>query len=151
MVVDDGETVMVCVVAPVFQRYDANTPASSVIGVFGQAVVGPVMVTTGGAVIGIVDEPLLVQEPLVIVTPSVTLPLAFAENVIAFVFCPAVIVPPVMLQRYDDAPAGTEAWLPVDDAQAAAGALIVAVGALETVTVCESLPLQPPPLVTVTL
>ena len=126
-------------------------PASSENVAFAQTVVGPVMVTTGGALIGIVDEPLLVHEPLVIVTPRTTLPLALAENVIAFVFCPAVIVPPLMVQTYDEAPAVTEALLPVDDAQTAAGAVIVAVGDVVTVTTCESVPVQLLPSVTVTL
>ena len=38
---------MVCVVAPVFQRYDANTPASSVTGVPAHVAVGPVMFGVG--------------------------------------------------------------------------------------------------------
>jgi hypothetical protein len=88
---------------------------------------------------------------LVTVTPSVIVPLGFAENAIAFVFCPPVIVPPLIVQRYDEAPAATDAVLFVDDAHAAAGALIAVVGFDDTVTVCESVALQPFPSVTVTL
>ena len=48
VVVTDGESVMVCVVAPFDQRYEAKPgPASRVIGVPAQKVVGPVMLTIG--------------------------------------------------------------------------------------------------------
>jgi hypothetical protein len=57
VVVDDGVTVMVCVVAPVFQRYDANTPASSVTGEAAHVAVGPVIVGVGAGLTLIVALP----------------------------------------------------------------------------------------------
>ena len=48
---------MVCVVAPVFQRYEANTPASSVTGVPAHVAVGPVMFGVGRGLTVIVALP----------------------------------------------------------------------------------------------
>ena len=50
-----------------------------------------------------------------------TKPEAPAVKVTVEPVCPAVIVPPVMLQLYDDAPAGTDAVLPVELAHTLAG------------------------------
>ena len=145
-------TVIEGVVCPVDHWYDENVAGTlSVIGVPVQAVAGPEIVTAGGGSIGTVAVPLLVHEPFVTVTPRATLPLALAEKVIELVFWPAVIVPLVIVQKYDDAPAVTDAVFPVDDAQTVAGAVIVAAGFGVTVTVCESLPVQPLPSVTLTL
>jgi hypothetical protein len=55
----------------------------------------------------------------VVFTRKDTAPLAPAVNVIEEVPCPAVIVPLVICQEYADAPAATEAMLPVDFAQTA--------------------------------
>jgi hypothetical protein len=60
--------------------------------------VGPLIVTVGGAVIGTVALPVLVQEPLVTVMPRVTLPDVPAVKVMAFVPWPAVIVPLPIVQ-----------------------------------------------------
>ena len=48
MVVDDGETVMVCVVAPVLHRYEAKPGPAFRMTLPPHDDVGPVMVTGGG-------------------------------------------------------------------------------------------------------
>ena len=68
-------TTIVCVVAPVDQRYVAKPlPASRVTFVPAHALVGPVMFTTGGATIGTFVLPVLVQLATVMVMPSDTEP-----------------------------------------------------------------------------
>ncbi len=94
VVVAFGATVIAGVVAPVDQRYEVKpAPASSVTEELGHVCVGPVIATTGGADVGIVAEPVLVQEPVVTETLRMTLPLAPAVKVMAFVFVALVIVP----------------------------------------------------------
>ena len=109
------------------------------------------MVTTGGATIGIEVEPLLAQEPLVTVTSSVTLPLAFALKVMLGPLFAEVIVPLVIVHAYvapGCVPTEAEAEAPL---HTDAGAVMVATGFVLTVTVCESVPVQPLPSVTMTL
>jgi hypothetical protein len=104
---------------------------------------------TASGMMGTFAEPLLVQVPFVTATPSATVPPALAEKVIAFVLCPPVIVPFVMVQKYDDAPAGTEAVLPVDEGQTLGGAVMVTAGAAPIGTLAEPL-LEHEPLAAVT-
>ena len=94
-----GATVIVCVVAPVDQKYDAKpAPASRVIGEPAQVVDGPVIDGAGTALIGIVTEELLLQPPFETVTFRVTLPDAPAVKEMAFVPAPVLMAPLVMLQ-----------------------------------------------------
>ena len=93
-----GETVTVCVVAPVDQRYDVKpAPASSVTGDPAQVAVGPVITGDGAALIGMVALEVALQPPFATVTPSETLPEAAAVKVMALVPAPPVIEPLVMV------------------------------------------------------
>src|SRR5688500_6656223 len=108
------------------------------------------MTTDGRGEMGMTTLPLLVQEPAVTVTARETLPVVPLLKVMAFVPWPETMAPLVMVQT-NDAPgcAATLAGL-LDDSQTPAGAVIVATGFEETVTVCESVAVQVP-LLTVTL
>jgi hypothetical protein len=137
-------TLIVCVVAPVDQRYDAKPePASSVTLPFGQTLEGPLMATAGCGAIGIVVPELLLHPPTLTVTPRTTLPDAPATKLRTFVPWPPTIVPPVIVQLYA-APAcdGTLAAALLF-AQALAGAEIVADGGGTIGIVAVALPLQP--------
>ena len=119
---------------------------------FGQVEAGPVIVTAGGCWIGTFAEELPPQEVPLTVMPSVTLPLAPALKVMAFVPWPAVMLPLAMVQAYvAPATAETLAALPVLFAQTAAGAVIGGVGEPARVTVLLAEALQFEALVTVTL
>lgn len=108
--------------------------------------------TVGAAAIGTFTDPLLVHEPTVIVTSSWTLPLAPAVNVTVGPLFVLVRTPLVMLQAYVAPPCtGTLALFPVEFSQTLGGAVMAAVGFADTVTVCESLALQPFTSVTMTL
>ncbi len=66
----------------------------------GQTVDGPVIVTAGGGLIVMLFDALPLQPPVVTVTFSVTLPELPAVKVIAFVPCPPLIEPFVIVQLY---------------------------------------------------
>jgi hypothetical protein len=89
---------------------------------FAQTFGGALITGDGGTLIGIVALPFVVHPPFVTLTLTVTLPLAPAVKVIAFVPAPAVIVPLVIDHAYVVAPAGPLAWLPVEFAHTCAGA-----------------------------
>jgi hypothetical protein len=145
-------TTVDAVVEPLDQRYELKpAPALSVNEELGQTCVGPVMVVTGGATIGSDVLPLLVQAPLVTETFSVTVPLEPAVKVMLGPLDGEVSVPFATDQAYvapGCTPTEAAAAAP---AQTLAGAAMAAVGFALTVTVCESLALQPLPFVTVTL
>src|ERR1051326_4453767 len=121
---------MVCVAAPVDQRYDEYpAPASRVIGDPAQVVVGPVMTGDGAALIETVALELLRQPPFETVTFSVTLPEVPAVNEMAFVPAPLLMLPLVMLQLYVAPDCAATLALATAEAQTAAGAVIVDDGA----------------------
>ena len=95
---------------------------------FAQTFAGAVIVGVGTALIVIDVLPVPLHEPLVTVMPRVTLPDAPAVKLIAFVLCPLLIVPFVIVHAYV-APAcdGTLA-LALPFAQMFAGARIAAAG-----------------------
>lgn len=147
-----GEIVMVCVVAPVDQRYEAKpVPASSTAVLPGHIVAGPLMMTAGGVVMARDVVPEVLHPAVFTETLRTTVPEADVENVMAFVPLPEVIAPPVMLHSYVAPTTGeTLAALFVEFAQTAAGAVMAAAVAAVTLTVAAAVPVQPAAFVTAT-
>jgi hypothetical protein len=146
VVVVAGVAVIVCVVAPVFQRYDVNpAPASRTMLLFGQAVDGPVIDGAGAAAIGMVAVALPLQLPLPTVMPRTTLPDAAAVKVRFGVPWPPVIEPPVIVQAYVAPACAPTLAFAEAFGQTLAGAEMTGVAALLTATVAlpfdEQLPL----------
>jgi hypothetical protein len=136
---------------PLLLTVIVKATGSPALTLFGDAVIDSATSAVAMA-IGTVAELLELQEPLVAVTPRVTLPLAPAVKEIAFVPAPAVIVPLPMVQLYVVPEVnGTDAPLLDDPGSTEDGALIVEDGVGVTATACEVVALQPPALVTVTL
>lgn len=120
-------------VSPVDQRYDVPALAVRTTDPLPQNVVGPLAVMVGvtGIVMGMVRVALALHPPALTTTSRTTDPDTAAANVIAEVFCPEVIVPPLIVHEYV-APLtnGVEALLPVELLQTDAGAVIAAGGSL---------------------
>ena len=118
---------------------------------FGEAFI--VMATSAAKPIGTDNEPLPTQPFVLTVTLSETLVPLPALKVMTFVPWPAVIVPPLIDHVYvvPVGPEATDAELPVEFAPTLCGALIVACGAFDSVTIFDALALQPLAFVTVTL
>src|SRR5438477_4206758 len=94
--------------------------------------------------------PVEMQPPLFMLMPRVSVPLAPAVKVMAFVPWPAVMLPLVIDQAYvvPAGPAGIEAvWLG-EPAVAVAGAEVAAVALLAIVLMCEDVPMQQAPVAT---
>lgn len=140
----------IAVAGPLLLTTIVNATGLLALTLFGDALTETVR-SPLAATIGTVAEPVAVHEPPVAVTPRVTLPLEPAVKEMAFVPCPAVMVPLPIVHAYV-APAvnGTDAPLFADDEVTDDGALTAADGDGETVTGCDVVALQLP-LLTLTL
>lgn len=119
-----------CVVAPVDHEYDCPAVAVSVTLPPVQKLVGPLVLIVGVKLpTATLALPLLLQPFAATTTLKLTGLEAPAVKVIALVFWPPLIVPPLIVQAYV-APlcAATLAALPVEFAQVDDGAAIVALG-----------------------
>jgi len=134
-----------CVVAPVDHAYVAKPgPASSVTLPPGQTVDGPVIDTVGGALTVMLFDALPLQPPFVTVTLSVTVPDAPAVKLIAFVPCPPLIEPFVIVQLYVAPAIGLTLAFADALAHMFDGAVIVGAGGVLIATLALPVPLHVP-------
>ena len=117
----------------------------------GQTVDGPLIVTTGAAVIATFAFALPLHEPFVTVIASVVLPDAPAVKLMAVVPCPLLIVPFVIVHAYVAPACEATLAFALAFAQTFAGAAIVGVALANTVTFFDAPPLQPFASTTLTL
>src|ERR1044071_3279820 len=147
---------MVCVVAPVFQRYDAKTPASSVTGVPLHVAVGPVMFGAGSGLtvtVALPDDVPVHDASLSAVIVYVVVDDGFTDRVDVVPLLTTSVKPSDQVMFHGAVPVSDAPIIAELPAQIVALPLTVAVGKGFTATsvVAEPEPLQNASLMVVTL